>query len=213
MKLVQLRGANASGKTTIIKDLIAQSHEIEYLDWDLNGKPFTFATHMVDIKWAVIGSYPEGKKMGGTDCFPSPGTTELVKQAIIDTMDAIPDLFGVVFEGMMCSTVTGTWDEFASQQQFERNADPIFVVLKSTLQGTLNRIKSRATSFGKVGANVDSLNGKCEVVIHSGQKLEELGWKVVWIDVENVQRDYMLPAFLSATGDKQLLRYVYGDDE
>lgn len=67
-KVVQIKGSNGSGKTTIVKQLIALSNEARTLTWhSLRNK--VYATIMPDIGWVALGNYPADKPMGGCDNF------------------------------------------------------------------------------------------------------------------------------------------------
>jgi hypothetical protein len=205
IKLVMGRGANASGKTTIAKDLINISSDIEVgmwtqplFEWDADHYPRVFATIMRDIGWACIGSYPKDKKMGGCDTLGGCESTYKAKRAIADVLNMRGRLKGIYWEGMMISTVISTPYEFMMSLK-PYDVDPYFVVFNATLEGCLQRIKDRGTSFGKTGANEQNIADKCNRAIDTGHKLEQLGGiPVKWLDVEHTPREYMLTAFLNA---------------
>jgi len=205
MKIVQIRGANGSGKTSIVKDLLEQSRQRELLCWERPGKrDFVFATVMKDFKWAVIGKYPKDKKMGGCDNFDS---LQSIYDAILDTHNTIPTLYGIILEGMMITAIKTPVFNYLLKLEEELKAEPIIVNLKTTLEGCVGRIEGRGTR--KPGArplNLDMLSQKVDMVIRYG---EFYGKYSRWIDVERTKRDNMLPEFLRCVDDEWMLKTLY----
>jgi hypothetical protein len=211
IKLVMGRGSNASGKTTIAKDLIVLSSHVEEYAWvrplydgDVGKYPKTYATVMSDIGWACIGAYPSDKKMGGCDTFSGQNTVYKVKRAIADTLNIHRNtLRGIYWEGMMISTISSTWYNYMLELQ-DHDVDPFFVIFKTTVEGCLKRIEQRGTA--KPNLNVNNIADKCALAIRSGETLEEWGSVAVrWIDVEHTKRGDMLTAFFHAIGEDATL--------
>jgi deoxyadenosine/deoxycytidine kinase len=204
-KIVQIRGANGSGKTSLVKDLLALSGaEQEILEWELpNGKAQAIATVCSDIGWAAIGVYPPDKKMGGCDNF---NTLDDVKQALISTYTNYPTLHGIVFEGMLITAIKTPIYEHLLKMEREFLIQPIIIQLRATLEGCVKRIEGRGTR--KPGArplNLDLLRSKIDMVERYGQYY---GDYARWIDVESTPKTSMLVKFLEAVGDRKLLKRV-----
>jgi len=206
IKVVMGRGSNASGKTTIAKDLIVMSSDVETWSWnaplfdgDVDKYPSVYATVMKDIGWAVVGAYSSDKKMGGCDVLGGCHTVWKVQRAVADILNDRGNLKGIYYEGMMISTITSTFYDFMMDLK-QYNVDPYFVIFRTTVEGCINRIKSRGTM--KPNLNIENIANKCELAIRSGKRLEQLGGiPVKWIDVEYIPKDMMLLAFLHAIGE------------
>jgi hypothetical protein len=212
IKLVMGRGSNASGKTTIAKDLIALNgkHPVELLTWkgplfveDTSRYPKVYATVMRHIGWACIGSYPVDKKMGGCDTL---NTIYKVKRAIADTLNNRGELRGIYFEGMMVSTITSTWYDFMMDLK-HYDVDPYFVVLISSVEGCLKRIEQRGTQ--RQNLSIENIANKCKTAIRSGHNLEALGGiPVKWMNTDTTPRNCMLPTFAEFVDDYDLLTKI-----
>ena len=197
MKIVQIKGANGSGKTTIIKQLLSYSANTKVLK--ISKTQTVFGTAMDDIGWIVLGKYPEDSKMGGCDNFK---TIDEVKRGIRLAMQARPDSW-VVFEGMMISTIKSTfYDELLRlEKAYPKNVHPLFVILQATPQGCLNRLSGRGTM--KSNLKVENIENKCEMVIRHAQTYDPK--YVRWIDVESTPLERMGLEFLKAVDDEALV--------
>lgn len=207
MKIVQIRGCNGSGKTTIARGLLSlcEPDTLEELAWPLpKNRQKVFATVAPGVGWAVIGSYPEGSKMGGCDGMK---TMDDIKQAILDTYQACPELFGIAFEGMMISKSKWTFYDYLLDMEQKFHIQPVFVILKATPDGCLQRIAGRGTHRAGVGpVNRQMIEEKCEVTIRYGKEFDAK--YVRWIDVETTPRDAMLQKFLRQVGDDELWKQL-----
>lgn len=195
MKIVQIRGANGSGKTTMARELINLSDQVEILCWPGDRKPKPFATIMHDIKWAVIGTYPQESKMGGCDCMES---MDAIKQAIEYIVSNYPDYYGVAFEGMMISKSLWTFPTFMKEMNAKYGTEGCMVFLQTTLDGCVNRLKARGSKKALANElNLDMLLDKCEVTISYANRIEQAGGvKVFRINVETTPKNRMLDRFL-----------------
>lgn len=200
MYIVQVRGANGSGKTTIVKQLLALSNDKELLVWDMGGgKEKIFATVCNDIGWAAIGNYPSDKPMGGCDNFKS---MDDVKQAIHDTFIHCPNLYGIVFEGMMITAVKTPFYNFLMEMQETFHIKPLFVNLQADIETCLTNIAARGTRrSASKPINLKLLASKIDATERYGDWFGEYSR---WIDVSKIPKDKMVKAFLMAVGDNTL---------
>jgi deoxyadenosine/deoxycytidine kinase len=196
MKIVQIKGANGSGKTTIAKQLINYSANTKALKLAKTRK--VFATALDDIGWVILGKYPEDSKMGGCDNFK---TIEEVKRGIRVAIQARPDAW-VMFEGMMISTIKSTFYDMLLQIEEARpKIHPLFVILNATPQGCLNRLAGRGTM--KSNLKVENIENKCKQVIRHAKTYDQK--YVRWIDVETTPLERMGLEFLRAVDDVALV--------
>ena len=199
MKIVQIKGSNGSGKTTIVKQLIRCSSDVKELKLKSTG--YIFATAMDDIGWLAIGSYPDDKKMGGCDKFPRPGTISLIKDAIRISMKSRPD-FWIVFEGMMISTIKSTFYDYLLMLERTKGITPLFVILNATVHGCMGRLGDRGTARSNRSKLEDNVGSKCELIIkHAGTYDPKY---VRWLDVEHIPVDDMVLEFIKAVDDVML---------
>ncbi len=199
MKIVQIKGSNGSGKTTIVKQLIQISSDVKELRLKSTGE--IFATAMDDIGWLAIGSYPEGKKMGGCDKFPRPGTISLIKDAIRTSMKSRPDSW-IVFEGMMISTIKSTFYDYLLMLERSEGIVPLFVILNATVHGCMDRLEGRGTMRSNRFKLEDNVGSKCELIIRHARTYDPK--YVRWIDVDKVLVDEMALEFVRAVDDVTL---------
>ena len=199
MKIVQIKGSNGSGKTTIVKQLIRYSSDVRVLKCKSTGD--IFATAMDDIGWLAIGSYPEDKKMGGCDKFPRPGTISLIKDAIRISMKSRPD-YWIVFEGMMISTIKSTFYDYLLMLERTKGIVPLFVILNTTVHGCMGRLGDRGTARSNRSKLVENVGSKCELIIRHARTYEPK--YVRWLDVERIPVDDMVLEFIRAVDDVTL---------
>ena len=199
MKIVPIKGSNGSGKTTIVKQLIQISSDVNELKLKSTGD--IFATAMDDIGWLAIGSYPKDKKMGGCDKFPRPGTISLIKDAIRISMKARPD-FWIVFEGMMISTIKSTFYDYLLMLEKSEGITPLFVILNATVQGCMSRLGDRGTARSNRSKLVENVGSKCELVVRHARTYNPK--YVRWLDIENMPVDRMALEFIKAVDDVTL---------
>lgn len=135
-RVIQIKGANATGKTTIVKELMKQSKHITLYEWEDTHK--VFATGIDDIDWIAIGKYDADKRMGGCDTMKS---IDDMKEAILYCITYM-NYSRIVFEGAMISTIVHTFYDWLLQME---NVDPIFVLLTSTYENCIERMMNRGT--------------------------------------------------------------------
>ena len=202
MKIVQIKGSNGSGKTTIVKQMLVLEPDPIYVEWS-DGT--CFATLMPEVGWVAIGKYSLDKKMGGCDGMK---TVQLIKEAILDAWAVAVNfervtgrnMFGVVFEGMMISTIKSTFYDFLLSLEIP-SIEPLFIILRASFEGCIDRIRNRGTM--RKNLNHDNIRGKCELVVHHAETYDQK--YVRYIDVDNTPEEDMLKAFAGRVGDYNLL--------
>lgn len=144
--VIQVKGANGSGKTTIARQLIALSgcrDEVYSQDIFKGKKPF--ATVLPDLGWAVIGSYPVGGKSGGADLI------HYMDDLLISITRAYQyyPQFWILVEGAMISTTMTTYNYLV-----ECKMNPLVVILNTTMDGCLRRLEKRKGDGVKLTADM-----------------------------------------------------------
>lgn len=141
-RLLQIRGSNGTGKTTMVRNLLGEGFTTkqfntrpDYAVWFSIGVQVTVG----QSKWIAIGDY--NKLNAGLD---NVRTTEDALVAIESAWNLYPN-YSVVFEGALASTVYSTWAEFG--QRFSPNYRCAFMA--TPCEVSLERIQVRRAESGK----------------------------------------------------------------
>lgn len=193
--VVQIKGSNGSGKTTIMKQLIALSQD-KFHVLDERQKPY--ATILYDLQWAIIGTYPETSAMGGLDNIH---TVQRSKDILLELLEAYPG-YWIAMEGVIAST-TMTLYYYLKELQKSHGIDPAIVVLQSSVAGCLKRIEQRR---GSPLPNTTGVAQKCALVMRHQYQPGD----AVYLNVDDIPKECMLEAFLQAIGDYDLLENHMG---
>lgn len=193
VKVVQIKGSNGSGKTTIVKQMLALSEQVEYLTWGMgHNKPRIYATMMHDLGWAAVGNYRLDQPMGGCDLLKS---NNEIKCALLDIIDDYPR-YNVVFEGMMISTIKSTFYNFLLDLERTDGIEPVFVILRASIDTCLEHLRIRGTM--KENVSVDNVASKCQMVIRHAAEYDQK--YVRHINVNLMPVENMLMTFLEEIG-------------
>lgn len=194
-KIVQIKGSNGTGKTTIMKQLVTLSQDKYYVRDPQTRKPY--ATVLYDLQWCLVGLYPEDKQMGGTDNIH---TVAEMKAIVKELVESYPG-YWIGMEGMMISTTMTMYNYMLELGQAGYNVEPCIIVLKSSVEGCLQRIEKRR---GAPLERTDLVAEKCELVLrHQYQP-----GHVAYLDVDNIAEEDMLAAFLKIVGDDLVYSYM-----
>lgn len=193
MYVVQIKGCNGAGKSTIPKQMVEQSANVEFDGVN---------TVLHDVGWVLIGPYEPGKLTAcGCDKLSK---VQAVKDAILNALDN-HSTYHILFEGMMISTIKSTFYDFLMDLRQSRGIDPLFVILKATPEGCLERLSARGTR--KESLKVDNIVNKCDLVLrHASTYPPEY---VRYIDVESTPLDGMLGALLDMVANPYLPASVF----
>lgn len=190
-KVVQVKGANGSGKSTIARQLISLSNNVELVtDASIMTKPYATVLH--DIRWVVIGQYIPGAKHGGCDNIQKMDITLMSIQTAAFTYDN----YWVLFEGSLIST-TMTCYNFLLNVQADLMFDPAVVILNTTMDGCLRRLEIRKRDGVKLTPEMfTQLAPKLDRIPKQKHQPEH----VYSMDVDNLPLEDMVYEFLSVTG-------------
>lgn len=186
-KIIQIKGANASGKTTIVKQLIALEPEPILLTDRLIQKGKPWATILPTRKWAIAGHYPIEAKGGGADLIH---TVDELKFILAKLIFDYPD-YDIVFEGVMVST---TMTMYRWMQDYNW-LEPVIVMLMSDLDGAIRRLSERkgiqvtADMFTQLKPKVERM--VTQIKAHKPEHIR-------YIYVDTIAKDDMVYEFLAA---------------
>lgn len=188
-KIIQIKGANATGKTTIARQLISLSSNIELVN-----NPRVTLLH--DLNIVLMGHYSGNYVTGGgcenTTLRPIENLKSELELASLTYCN-----YDVIFESMMLST-TMTAYNFMISNLFSRQ--PIVVLLISSLQGCLDRLKIRSQELRKESHMVSTEPIQQKVALITRHLKYYNSNHVRYIQVDNIPKEDMVFEFLSVIG-------------
>ena len=114
--IVNIRGCNGSGKSTIPMSMMELDPEFEVIKLGVGktGKPCSPAlTVFHKLKWVALGTY--FNKTGGMDTYANNADT---KKALEYALEHYPD-YDIVMEGVIASTIKSTYAELFQKLEEE----------------------------------------------------------------------------------------------
>lgn len=144
MQVINIRGTTSSGKTTLVRKLIADSKKSTIVSLTKNVKG-----HMLD-NIMTIGTYKKGSKFGGVDAIDKISYAE---EAIMKALTMKPI---VVFEGLLVSHSYDRWEENSAkikklQLKYDAPAvGMIWIFTLPTFRENLRRLAKRNGIKGSV---------------------------------------------------------------
>lgn len=195
-KLINIRGCNGSGKSTIpILMMETDPYAFEVI-WRVDGKERVVATAFPSYQYAALGHYHS--KCGGMD---SMKTTDEIKAAV-DVMWNMN--YNLILEGIMTSTVRQTYiDLFQNMNKIhELQREIIIYNLLPPLQVCLDRIQSRN---GGKPVKEEQVASKWRTVEKNIQYFEAAGFKCIRASNENLERSKTLEWFFSNIAEQNFV--------
>lgn len=178
-KLIQIRGANASGKTTAVRGLIEEGN-FDVLFVEIQGKnyPYTY-----DGKIAIAGRYDKNECGGADACIHS---AEALQEYIVKLLkDLGPEAF------ILDAVMYGTTFKFGYELSVvckKLGYEYIGLCFTQPFEETLRRIYGRN---GGREINAESLLDKQNSSLKSFSKLKAAGVNVRLIDTSKIPKDEM----------------------
>lgn len=191
--LVNIRGTNGSGKSTIpismMDDPEMYVHEIVGSD----GKRISSITVFPTYKWVALGTY--FNKTGGLDTLKN---NEITKLTLYAALDGFPE-YDVLMEGIMASTIRSTYiDLFHEVESYYENLKVIIISLLPPVEVALERVYLRN---GGKPIKEDAVRGKWNTVERNVRKFYDAGFTSIRVNSAKVKKEHMLSAFFK-TVDK-----------
>lgn len=195
-KLINIRGCNGSGKSTIPILMKETDPYVFEVVWRVDGKEKVVATVFPSYQYAALGHYHS--KCGGMDTMM---TTNEIKVAV----DVLWDLnYNLIMEGIMASTVRQTYiDLFKSLNETHSLQREIIIYnLLPPLQVCLDRIQARN---GGKPIKEEQVASKWNTVEKNIQYFEAAGFKCIRASNEGIERAQTLEWFFSNVGDQNFV--------
>lgn len=179
MKVVQIRGSNGAGKTTIVKQFV-QKNKLEIQEINIDGIPTYISTNKGNAI-VVLGRYD--KKFGGCDLFQN--TNHVLKTILWVIVNLKPQL--IVFEGMIYS-LSYKFATKVSDIVKKYNYEYLALSLYVDLEVALDRIYKR--NGGKL-IKENLIYDKIKTVKKSHDKLLNTGYVSKLADTTKIKENEM----------------------
>ena len=188
--LVNIRGCNGSGKSTIPISMLETDENAFEVVWQLDGKERVLATVFPKYQFAALGHYHS--KCGGMD---SMKTTDEIKLAV-DTLWNLN--YNILMEGIMASTVRQTYIDLFTDLNRSHQVQREIVVynLLPPLEVCLDRIQKRN---GGKPIKEELVNNKWRIVNNNVQHFKNAGFRSLRVSNEGIAKEeskgneYILP--------------------
>lgn len=192
MKLVNVRGTNGSGKSSIAYSFIHTDPNTFELTYTVNGKEKVIATVCPNHKWLFLGAYRT--KCGGMDSYHTVEQTS-------DSLELLYSLpYNILMEGVIASTIFSTYAELfqrLNEQLFER--DLVIFTLLPPVETCCERVAKRN---GGKPIKQQLIQQKWRMVRNGANKFKDAGFNVMILDNSEVDFEDTRKWFLTTLGMK-----------
>ena len=189
MLIINIRGCNGAGKSTIPMSMMELDPEFEVVKLGVSktGKPCAPAlTVFHKLKWVALGTY--FNKTGGMDTY---GTNAETRQALEYALEHYPD-YDIVMEGVIASTIKSTYAELFTELE-ERGHQVLIMAFIPPLEVCLERIQGRN---GGKAINEDLVASKWRSVNSGVEYFKNAGLTCLRIDTSKCSKESMLKNFM-----------------
>lgn len=195
--IINIRGTNGSGKTTLARQLIGPNpNPVDLIQYDSPTKRDPHRKAWVEgwgnENFLAIGSYKQG--CGGMDTIPS---FDLQQKAVLraarwDGFGEIKAPAHIVCEGVLASTVAGSWLEFFNHFP-SRNHQVLIAYLDTPLELCLDRIRARQIAAKGEAREIkrDLVENKIKSINATREKFKAAGIDTVTLRHETALSDLL----------------------
>lgn len=185
--LVNIRGCNGSGKSTIPLSMMGDPDMCVETLVDSSGQKVAAFTVFPSYGWVALGTY--FNKTGGMDTL---SCLEAIKTALHAAICLYPD-FDILMEGILCSTTFSSYAALFHEIEKTYGIQVIILSLMPPVEEAIKRVYARN---GGKPVKEDLIEAKWGMVYRSHQKFKNDGFIACRVDSSKVQKDRMLNAFL-----------------
>lgn len=185
-KLVNIRGCNGSGKSTIPLSMKDSDEDTFEVVWQQDGKERVVATVFPNYEFIAIGKYTT--KCGGMDALK---TTDEIKMAV----EVLWNMnYNILMEGIMASTVRQTYIDLFLQmnEEHELQREIIIYNILPPLNVCLNRIQQRN---GGKPIKEELVSSKWKTVDNNVQHFKNAGFRSLKVSNEDITQAETLKWF------------------
>lgn len=190
--IINIRGTNGSGKTTLARALLGGNYEpVDLVHYEAEGRKQADGTRSmvqrtvegcvsdaIGLDIVAVGKYRE-TGCGGLDTIKS---FELQQRAVIAAHERFTPN-AVVCEGVLASTVAGSWLSFFEHAERQLGLTTVVAYLDTPLDECLRRIRKRQEEAGRVREIKEQLVGDKMVAIErTRRKFDARGIRTITVD-------------------------------
>lgn len=184
--LVNIRGCNGSGKSTIPISMM-DDPDMYIVEKPYNGKSKRILTVFPSYGWVALGSY--FNKTGGLDTFPN---NKFTKKVLKYCIRHYPE-YDILMEGIIASTIYSTYRDLFKLVKKRYSITPVVINFIPPLDIAINRIYQR--NCGKP-INEDAVENKWNIVKRNHFKFKDDGFISLIVDTNLCKKQEMLGNFL-----------------
>ena len=188
--IVNIRGCNGAGKSTIALQMLESDPKMEivYLGVTSKGKPtYPAFTIFPTYNWIALGTYLN--KTGGLDTM---STNEDTYSTLLYVLKNYPN-HNVLFEGVISSTIYSTWSRWLTHIQALYSQDKVMIFnFIPPLEVCLARIQLRN---GGKPIKTELVESKWNTVLKNAGLFKRDGLTSLKIDTSKYQLESMLDMF------------------
>ena len=188
--IVNIRGCNGSGKSTIPMQMMELDPDFEVIKLGIGktGKPCNPAiTVFPNLKWVALGTY--FNKTGGMDTYSNNKETY---KALDYVLKHYPD-YDVVMEGVIASTIKSTYAQLFTELEENAGQQVLIMAFVPPLEVCLERIQQRN---GGKPIKEELVEGKWRSVNSGVEYFRHSGLTCLRIDTSKCTKENMLRNFL-----------------
>lgn len=187
--LVNIRGANGSGKSTIPMSMM-DDPDMYIVEKPYKGKNKRVATVFPNYGWVALGSYLT--KTGGMDTFPNNAFTIKALDYVIKHFED----YDIVMEGIMASTIRSTYVNLYHRVEKEHPEIKVVIVnMLPPLDVCIQRVYERN---GGKPIKPELIANKYKIVEKNAKIFKEEGFISIKVNNAKISKKGMLGAFLKA---------------
>lgn len=184
--LVNIRGCNGSGKSTIPISMM-DDPDMYIVEKPYNGKSKRILTVFPSYGWVALGSY--FNKTGGLDTFPN---NKFTKKVLKYCIRHYPE-YDILMEGIIASTIYSTYRDLFKLIERRYCITPVIINFIPPLNIAIDRIYQR--NCGKP-INEDAVENKWNIVKRNHFKFKDDGFISLIVDTSACKKQEMLGNFL-----------------
>lgn len=185
--LVNVRGTNGSGKSTIPLSMM-DDPEMYIIEKPFKGKNKKILTVFPTYGWAALGGYLT--KTGGLDCLPN----KEIKHKVLWYALKHLDTYNIILEGVIDSTIFSTYrDLFREVKNKYPNREVVILNLTPPLNICLDRVQKRN---GGKSVKEEQIESKYNTVVRNAEKFKHSGFRSIRWNNSKISKDRVLEVFL-----------------
>lgn len=184
--MVNLRGTNGSGKSSVPFSFISSDPDTFELTYEYNGKPRVIATVCPNERWLFLGAYRTA--CGGLDYYKT-------QEQTADALELVWKLpFNILLEGVISSTIFSTYAELFKKMNFDDSRNVVIATLLPPLEVCLERVQKRN---GGKEVKTEQISNKYDIMLRNFVKFQNEGFNCIKLDNSSIQLHETKSWFLS----------------